>query len=419
MSEATQRSPLLEGIKVLDFTRALAGPTCTRILADLGAEVIKIEDAPTGDFARGMFLVADNLSAMFQYTCAGKKSLCVDFKKPAGITIAKELAARVDVVVENFAPGVMQQLGLDYPALKAVNPRLIMASISGFGQFGPWADHTSYDIIGQAMSGVMHMTGEPDGPPQYVGNYIGDPNAGVHAALAICASLFYRDRTGKGQYIDIAQVDALLYLDMVNVPYYALTKGAQNPKRFGAHHYAVAPLGVFRGKDGYVVIQAVEHQWPNFAKAIGREDLITDPKFATNAKRLEHREELIAIIEAWLQSFPRNDDALHVLSQWRIPCAPVLDIGGALHHPQTQARGMVTEIDHPLLGKIPIVNTPFVLSETPRRIQGPAPLLGQHNADILSAYLGYSAAEIARLTADGVLVEDERVGDLRAKGVIQ
>lgn len=419
MSDATRRSKLLDGIKVLDFTRALAGPTCTRVLADLGAEVIKIEDAPTGDFARGMFLVADNLGAMFQYTCAGKKSLCVDFKKPAGVKVAKELAARVDVVVENFAPGVMKKLGLDYPALKAVNPRLIMASISGFGQFGPWADHTSYDIIGQAMSGVMHMTGEPDGPPQYVGNYIGDPNAGVHAALAVCASLFYRDRTGKGQYIDIAQVDALLYLDMVNVPYYALTNGAQNPKRFGAHHYAVAPLGVFRGKDGYVVIQAVEHQWPNFAKAIGREDLITHPKFATNAKRLEHRDELIAIIEAWLQSFPSNDDALQVLSHWRIPCAPVLDIGGALHHPQTRARGMVTEIEHPLLGKMPIVNTPFVLSETPRHIQGPAPFLGQHNAEILAEYLGYSTADIARLTEDGVLIEEDRVKDLREKGVIR
>src|SRR5262249_21737935 len=157
-------------------------------------------------------------SALFLYTCAGKKSLCVDLKKDEGLQIAKALVAKVDVVVEKFAPGVMKKLGLEYAVLKEINPKLVMASISGFGQFGPWADRTSFDIIGQAMSGVMHMTGEPNGPPQYVGNYIGDPNAGVQAALAICASLFYRDRTGKGQYIDIAQVDSLLYLDLVNIP---------------------------------------------------------------------------------------------------------------------------------------------------------------------------------------------------------
>ncbi len=264
----------------------------------------------------------------------------------------------------------------------------------------------------------MHMTGDPDGPPQYVGNYIGDPNAGVHAALAICASLFYRDRTGKGQYIDIAQVDSLLYLNMVNIPYYALTNGAQNPKRFGAQHYAIAPLGIFRGKDGYVVFQSVEHQWPNFAKAIGRADLITNPKFETNAKRLENLDELVAIIETWLQSFPDNEEALKVLSECRIPRAPILDIGGVLNHPQTRARGMVTEIEHPLLGKMPIVNTPFVLSETPRRIQGPVPLLGQHNAEVLTRHLGYSAADVTRLTQAGVLMEEERVKELRGKGVI-
>jgi crotonobetainyl-CoA:carnitine CoA-transferase CaiB-like acyl-CoA transferase len=418
MDQATNRSQLLAGVKVLDFTHALAGPACTRVLTDLGAEVIKIEAAPHGDFGRGLFVIKDNLSALFLYTCAGKKSLCLDLKKPEGLKIAQELAARVDVVVENFTPGVMKKLGLDYASLKEINPKLIMASVSGFGQFGPWADHTSYDIIGQAMSGVMHMTGESNGPPQYVGNYIGDPNAGVHAALAVCASLFYRDRTGKGQYIDIAQVDSLLYLDMVNVPQYALTNGAINPKRFGAHHYGVAPLGVYQGKDGYVVIQAVEHQWPNFARAIGRPDLITNPKFETNAKRLENLAELTAITEAWLRSFASNDEALKVLSEWRIPCAPVLDIGQALSHPQVQARGLVTEVAHPTLGKMPIVNTPFQLSETPRQIQGPAPLLGQHNAEVLRQHLGYPTADIARLTQAGVLMEEEKVRELREKGVI-
>lgn len=418
MDEAMNRSKLLAGIKVLDFTHALAGPHCTRILADLGAEVIKLEAAPAGDFARSMFLVKHGLGALFLYTGAGKKSLCMDLKKPEGVKIAKEMVAKIDVVVENFAPGVMKKLGLDYETLKGINPKLIMASVSGFGQFGPWAERTSYDIIGQAMSGVMHMTGDPNGPPQYVGNYIGDPNAGVHAALAVCASLFYRDRTGKGQYIDIAQVDSLLYLDMLNIPAYALTDGKFNPKRFGAHHYGMAPLGVFKGEDGYVVIQAVEHQWPNFAKAIGRADLITNPKFETNAKRLENKDELVAITEAWLQSFPNNDAALTILAEWRVPCAPVLDIGQAISHPQTLARGMVTEVEHPLLGKMPIINTPFVLSETPRQIQGPAPLLGQHNTEVLTHHLGYSAVDVARLTQNGVLVEEEKVQELRKQGKI-
>ncbi len=418
MSEGQTHDALLAGIKVLDFTHVLAGPTCTRILADLGAEVIKLEAAPNGDVARGMFYVKENLSALFLYTCAGKKSLCLDLKKSQGLQIAKDLVAKFDVVVENFAPGVMKKLGLDYAVLKEINPRIVMASISGFGQSGPWADRTSFDIIGQAMSGVMHMTGEPDGPPQYVGNYIGDPNAGVQAALAICASLFYRDRTGKGQYIDIAQVDSLLYLDLVNIPYYALSNGAFNPKRFGAHHYAVCPLGVFKGKDGYVVLQAIEHQWPNFAKAIGREDLITNPNFATNAKRLENREELAKIIEAWLQSFPNNDAALSALAEQRIPCAPVLDMGGALSHPQTLARGMVTEIEHPLYGTMPIVNTPFVMSEAPRHIQGPAPFLGQHNAEVIAQHLGYDDGRIDQLTQTGVLFEEERIKKLRQQGVI-
>lgn len=418
MNETTDRASLLAGITVLDFTHALAGPACTRVLADLGAEIIKLEAAPNGDLIRSVFMVKDNQSAIFLYANAGKKSLCVDLKKPEGMKIAKALVAKVDVVVENFSPGVMKKLGLDYASLKAINPKLIMASVSGFGQFGPWSERTSFDIIGQAMSGVMHMTGEPDGPPQYVGNYIGDPNAGVHAALAICASLFYRDRTGKGQYIDIAQVDSLLYLDMLNVPQYALTNGAINPTRFGAHHHGVAPLGVFKGTDGYVVIQALEHQWPNFAKAIGRADLITNPKFETNAKRVEHKKELIAITEAWLQSFPNNDAALTILAEWRIPCAPVLDIGQAINHPQTRARGMITEVEHPILGKMPIVNTPFVMSEAPRQIQGPAPLLGQHNREVLTRHLGYSAEDVARLTQAGVVIEEKKVQELRAKGMM-
>lgn len=409
------RSRLLEGIRVLDFTHFLAGPTCTRILSDMGAEIVKLEPTPRGEHGRYVLNLEETagIGAMFLYASAGKKSVCLDLKHPEGLAIAKALAAQVDVVVENFAPGAMQRLGLDYETLQGVNPSLVMASVSGFGQSGPLRDRTSYDIIGQAMSGVMDMTGEPDGPPQYVGNYIGDPNTGIHAALAVCACLFHRARTGRGQHIDIAQADALLYLDMCNVPLYALTGGARRPSRFGAHHFGVAPLGVFRGNDGYVVIQAVEHQWPSFARAIGREDLLTHPRFETNARRLEHTEELAAIIERWLRTFPANEAALEVLARARIPCAPVLSVGEAFDHPHTRARGMVSEIEHPAFGTMSITNMPFKLSETPAEVQGPAPLVGEHNGDVLGRYLGYSGSDVEALLGRGVLAEEDRARELR------
>lgn len=414
MEQTTNETPvLLDGIKVLDFTHALAGPTCTRILSDLGAEVIKLEPTPGGEFGRSLFPVQSGEGSMFLYTCAGKQSLCVDLKTSAGMKIAKGLVEKVDVVVENFAPGVMTRLGLDYDSLQTLNPKIIMASCSGFGQTGPLSKNTSYDIIGQAMSSVMHMTGEATGPPQYVGNYIGDTNTGVHAALAVCAALFYRDRSGKGQLIDIAQVDSLFWLDMINIPLYSLSKGEQDPKRFGAHHFAVAPLGVFQGNDGYIVLQAVDHQFPQLARAMGRDDLCSDAKFSTNDSRLENRDELVSLIEEWLQSFENDEAALDALAEVRIPCAPVLDVGEAFNHPHIRARGMISEVDHPLLGRMQITNTPFVFSETPRAIQGPAPLIGQHNRTILTRHLGYSESEIQDLTSKNVLVEESAVKTLK------
>lgn len=399
---------LLEGIRVLDFTRFLAGPMCTRILADLGAEVLKIEPPPAGDFARQMHKLEETrgVGPMFLYTSAGKKSLCIDLKKPEGIEIVKELARKVDVVVENFAPGVMDRLGIGYQSLRRINHSPLMASISGFGQFGPWSQYTSYDLMGQALSGIMHVTGDPDGPPQYVGNNIGDPTAGLHAALAICGSLFYRTRSGQGQYIDISQVDALFWIDLFNISVCVLSNGAIRPRRFGNHHYGFAPVGVFRARDGWVAIHVFDQHWRHFLKSINREDLLDNPKFSTNADRVKNRNELIDIIENWLNSFDTKQAAIDVLHAARIPCAPVLDIHEAIHHPQIQAREMMTEVEHPVLGRYSVVQTPFHLSETPRRVQGPAPLLGEHNQQILYSYLGFSEEKIAALTRNGVLIRE-------------
>jgi crotonobetainyl-CoA:carnitine CoA-transferase CaiB-like acyl-CoA transferase len=401
---------MLSGVTVLDFTRFLAGPTCTRILGDLGAEIIKIEPPPAGDFARQMAASDDTqgIGPMFLYTSAGKKSLCVDLKTAEGLDIVRRLVAKVDVVADNFAPGVMGRFGLDYPRLREINPAVIAVSISGFGQFGPWAKNTSYDLISQALSGVMHMTGDPDGPPQYVGNNVGDPVAGLHAALAVCGALFHRARTGRGQLIDISQVDSLLWIDMFNTSISALSQGRRRPRRFGSHHFAFAPLGVFHARDGYIVMHVFDQHWPGLAEALERPDLVHDPRFATNADRVANRPALIAIIEGWLQQFATRDDAIARLQTFRIPCAPVLDIQEALDHPQIRARDMVGHVTHPVLGRHPIVQTPFHLSETPGRVQGPAPLLGEHNADVLGHYLGYEEAEIGALYEKGVLVAEKR-----------
>ena len=234
---------LLAGVKVLDFTQYLAGPSSTRILADLGAEVIKIERTPDGDLGRKIHLVDHGQSALYLAACAGKKSLCVELKHPKGLEIVKEMVRKVDVVVENYSPGVMAKYGLDYESLKQINPELIMCSVSGFGQDGPYAHHTSFDIIAQAQSGVMHKTGEPDGPPEYVGDYFGDPNAGIHGTLAICAALFHRAQTGEGQYIDVSQLESSI--TTVGEHLLAYQMNGRPPENVGNRHPVHAPHGAY------------------------------------------------------------------------------------------------------------------------------------------------------------------------------
>ena len=407
---------MLSGVKVLDFTQYLAGPAATRLLSEFGADVVKIERTPDGDHGRKIHFVAPGVSAFFLAASAGKKSLAIEFRSEAGRAIVRDLVRDADVVIENFSPGVMAKYGFDYASLKVLNPKLIMCSISGFGQEGPYANFTSFDIIAQAQSGVMSMTGEPDGPPQYVGNYIGDPNAGVHAALAICAALYHRALRGEGQYIDVSQLEALVYLDYINIPLSMMSGGRIEPKRFGGDFWSICPYGTYRSTEGYVVLAVAEHQWPALVRAMGKPELETDERYATQIARCARRPEVRAYVESWLQSFADDATPLAILAQARVPSAPILDIPQVPLHPQHAARGLFQDLDHPELGTTPVARAPFKLSTMEMKIPYRAPYLGEHNEEILSARLGYSTAQLAALYASGAIVQDQQVKILRAAG---
>ena len=412
------KSSILAGVRVLDFGHYIAAPILTRMMADMGAEIIKIELAPRGDLTRVYpYLKAGQSGAYIQHN-RGKQSVCLDLKKPEAIEIVRGLVPQMDVVIENFSPGTLPKYGLGYAELRKLNPRLIMCSISGYGQDGPYARRPGNDTVAQAMSGLMHLTGDPQGSPTYVGIYIADENAGVHGLAAVCAALYYREKTGIGQHIDLSLVECLFHLHDTAIQFYVLSDGELNPTRFGAHHYAVAPCGIFKARGGYVVIAVLVHQWELFAQVIGRPELATDPRFNTNERRAENRFALVEIIETWLQSFPTCEEPLAILESARILSAPVLDIAQAINHPQLKARGAMQEVPHPGLGPVALPKSPFRFSETTVEIRSRAPLLGEHNERVLTRYLSYSADKIAALTQAGVLVQEPLVGELRQRGEI-
>jgi crotonobetainyl-CoA:carnitine CoA-transferase CaiB-like acyl-CoA transferase len=410
---------VLSGVRVLDFGHYIAAPILTRMMSDLGAEIIKIELAPRGDLSRVYPYIKAGQSGGFIQHNRGKQSVCVDLKKPEAVEIVKGLVPQVDVVIENFSPGTLAKYGFGYDELKKLNPQLIMCSISGFGQDGPYAHRPGNDTVAQAMSGLMHLTGDPQGSPTYVGIYIADENAGVHGLAAVCAALYYREKTGVGQHIDLSLVESLFHLHDTAIQFYVLSGGELNPTRFGAHHYAIAPCGVFKARDGYVVIAVLVHQWDIFTQAIGKPELTHDPRFATPDARVEHRFELVKILEAWLQAFPTRDEPLAILEKVRILSAPVLDIAQIISHPQIKARGAMQEVPHPGIGPVALPKSPFRFSETTVEIRSRAPLLGEHNERVLSQYLGLSADRIAALTQSGVLVQEPLVKELRQRGEIQ
>ena len=394
----------LSGVRVLDVTRVMAGPYCTMLLAFLGAEVIKVEDPDGGDPSRAASLYFDRgLSAFYISGNAAKKSVTLNLKAPRGRDILWALAARCDVFVENFRPGVAEKLGIAPAALREANPRLITCSISGYGSWGPYRDYPAFDLTVQAMAGAMSITGEPSRPPVKMGVPIGDLGGGVFGAYGIVAALYERERTGRGTHVDISMFDVQLSFLNYHAQYY-LTSGV-NPEPVGSAHPNTVPYQAFRTKDGYIVVAILgaERFWPPFCEAIGLAHLGRDARFRTNAQRLEQKASLVPILEARLAE-RTTAEWMEALTKAEVPCAPVNRVGEALASPQTVARKMLVQVPHPCgEGTIPVVGNPVKMAGHEGAPIGPPPLLGQHTEEVLRDLLGYDPAAIAELRATAVI----------------
>lgn len=396
------KSPL-EGIRVLDVSRVLAGPFCTMILGDLGAEVIKVEAPKIGDGTRiwGPPFI-DSESAYFLSINRNKKSITVNLKHPEGRKIIYKLAEKSDVFIENFRPEVVKRLGVSYEDICKVNPKIIYCSISGFGQTGPYRDKPAYDLLIQAMSGFMSFTGEPSRPPVRIGVAIMDLGAGMYAAISILAALRAREITGKGQRIDISLLDsAVSWLTYMAMNYFAT---GRNPRRMGSAHPNIVPYQCFEDKNGryFAVAVGTDGHWKDLCRAIGKPEWMENPKYATNPKRVENRDELVEVLSEIFKTKSR-DEWLRMLEEHDVPCAPVYEVSEVLSDPQVMHREMIVEVDHPTIGKLKQLGIPMKFSETPCRIKYPPPLLGQHTEEILKELLEYSDEEIEELKREGVI----------------
>jgi crotonobetainyl-CoA:carnitine CoA-transferase CaiB-like acyl-CoA transferase len=395
---------LLDGYKVLDFTHFVAGPTTTRLMAGMGAEIIKVEIAPHGDRSREFDYVRDQRSAFFIQQNRGKKSLCVDLRRREGVDLVKQLVPKVDVVVENFAPGVISEMGLSYEVLKAINPKIIMCSISALGQTGPLAGDTGFDFIGQAYAGITSLIGEEHGPPYMPMVAIGDVSAGAHAMGAIACALLHRERTGQGQYIDVSLLDTYFHCQTIGVQLCSASQGTREMKASGLHHSLACPAGVFKGQKRWIIILAMtDKQWVSLCEAIGRPDLRADARFARARDRVQRRDEIIRTIEHWLAAMPSDDASVETLRSHRVPVAPILSVREATEHPHLIARGTVRTVNDPILGEFKIPGFPLRFSGYPEELEFDAPMLGEHNASILGQYLGYTPARVIELETSGVL----------------
>jgi formyl-CoA transferase len=394
-------SSLLQGIRILDLSRVLAGPYCTMLLGDYGADVIKVEIPGRGDDTRQWGPpFAGGESAYYLSVNRNKRSITVNLKQADGLDIIRRLAANSDVLVENFEAGTLSRFGLDFERLQAINRGLILCSITGYGQDGPYRDRPGYDFIVQAEGGLMSITGEPDGQPVKVGVAIADIMAGMYACNAILAALHHRAQTGQGQHIDISLFDSQLAW-LANVGQNYLVSGNE-PKRYGNAHANIVPYQTFAASDGWVALAVGnDSQFKNFCEAAGCAALSSDPRFATNPARVENRVELTETLAA---VFGRRSRAewLVLLEQAKVPHGAINSVPQALSHPQAVARGMVQSISHPTAGEIKLVAPAAKFSSTPARIERHPPLLGEHTDEVLCE-LGFKEREIARLCEAGAL----------------
>lgn len=398
---------LLTGIRILDLTRVLAGPTCTRLFAEMGADVIKVESAPGGDMVRGISKLRNERSLYLIQQNLNKRSLCVDFRKPEGLELLRELIPHSDVVVENFRPGVLDKLGLGYAALRELREDIILCSISALGQSGPLSAKPGYDPIAQAYSGITSMIGEPDELPILPSVGLGDVSTGTHAAFAIAAALLHRHRTGRGQALDIALLDCYYHYHEAGVHQASATDGEMQPTRGGRHFSYVCPLGIFPVKDRCLVLVGFLHHWPDLCRAMERADLIDDPRYALDVERVKYREEVNVIIEKWLATFKDVGAAVAALEANNVPCAPILTVTETMTHPHFLERGTVRTVNDPIAGSFQIPGMPIKTSEYPADLPYVAPTLGEHNAEVLRELLARSDADIEMLVRDGVLSAGE------------
>ena len=386
----------LSGYRVLDLSRILAGPYCTMILGDQGADVIKVERPGTGDDTRSWGPpFAGGESAYYLCCNRNKRSITVDLKSDRGVEIVRELAGTADVLVENFTPGLMKRFGLDYETLREHNPRLVYCSITAYGQDGPYRDRPGYDMVLSAVGGLMWITGERDGDPCKVGVAITDVLTGVYASGAITAALLWRERSGRGQWIDCSLLDAQVSA-LANIGSNYLVAGKE-ATRWGTAHESIIPYQVFRAKDRPIAVAVANDKlWGNFCKMVGREEWISDTRFDSNPNRVANRELLLPLI-AEILAGKSCDEWMERFVEWAIPAGPVNNMEHLFSDPQVAHRGMIAEMEHPTIGNLRLAGIPMKYSYTPGVIRRPPPLLGEHTDEVLSEVLGYPPQEIEAL----------------------
>jgi CoA:oxalate CoA-transferase len=408
------KPPMLTGYRVLDITQFVAGPTCTRIMAELGADVIKVELAPFGDRGRasgdkprqGKLKTCSQSTYYVQHNHS-KRSLAVDIKQARGRDLIRAMVPKVDVVVENFAPGVMARAGLGYEDLRALHPALIMCSISLAGQTGPLSQKPGFDYMAAAYAGITASIGEADRGPAQFTTAIGVSATGMTAAMAIGFALLHRERTGEGQHIECSLIDTYFHMHEVNVPKTALRGPSFAPKRAGSLHPDGGPTGIFRcNGDEFIAIMVMPYQWNQCVAAMGMPDLLTDSRFESARARRDNNGALRDIIEQWLSTFPNRDAAIAALEVQRVPCAPVLTLREAMDHPHLRERGTVRRVKDRAIGAFDIPGLPVKFSRWPQRASVEADLLGEHNEPVLRELLGLSDPEIAELYAEKIIIRD-------------
>ena len=393
----------LTGIRVVDLTNNQAGPSCGQMLAWLGADVIKVEEPGKGDPARQVLKDRPDADSLFYLSFnANKRSLTLNLKHARGKDVFRTLLKRADVLLENFGPGVIERLGFGYPALRGLNPRLVFASIKGFGSYGPYRDYKSYEPIAQAMGGAMSVTGSPDGPPTYMWPSIGDSGTGMHCVIGILAALMQRHATGEGQQVEVSMQDAVVNLIRVSLrDHQRLGKAME---RTGNQLGAGVPGTTYRcapgGPNDYVFVFAQQQMWHPLLRAIGRDDLIGDPRYETGEARWRNKDAVDALVECWTSERSKHD-VMRILAGAGVPCGACLDTGEVLSDPHLRERQMIVEVEHPVRGTYVTVGNPIKLSASPTAIE-PSPLLGQHRHEILKD-LGYTDADIDALARDGAI----------------